>query len=553
MTIEQFKEKIHQYLEACTKSSAKPELWLLAFLACEFPTGITGASTQDLALKYAQSRYPHLTAIPLGNILNHLQNLANPPSSLEEVLEGACSQQIERNRRPGPEIHKSVLVEDFKRPFEGKSAVRLHERLRALSEEDEELYAVVLPLIQSSGVGKSRTVVELSKYAPGIIFCIRTTSPSKTSSLPAQDAPIFHFLSQSLPAVIDGGIDDANPKFLSEWWDHCLVAALIIATVETFKEICAQLLEDIGAVGKKPSAEQYKTLVRNFAQICVDDIVDGYRSDSTSPGPDANSTGRRGGRSAPSTSDRSDQQPFSKPLPSRPVVIEQIARRASLYLLKIHPADKPDPTDDPVKFRTDADSVLGGRIREHVGTLSNAFEYYFIALDEFSNFSRLLTPMRRLFSQIKGSSLVALVTDTNNTLDKVAGPVAAEGSDRSRDGSLRLLPPHLIISHDIELSRQDNKTRYYNFITGRVSFTNAEILTFIPLMGRPLWADNNMRFRKTGSLVARVSLDRVFAKMVPGAPNEEDAVIALVASRLPLTILGVQGEFFIRVFRMAMT
>ena len=348
---------------------------------------------QTLALERAQVVSPHLTAIPLANIVTCLKNLAIPPSSLEEVLEQALSQQIERNRRSQLGLHKSVLVEDFKRPFEGNSAIRLHERLRTLSEEDEKLYATVLPLIQSSGVGKSRTVVELSKYAPGIMFCIRTTPASNSLSLPTQDAPIFQFLSQSIPAVTNGEINGYIPRLLKEWWDHCLVAPLIIATVETFKKICIQLLEDIGDVGKNPTPEQCKTLLKNFAQICVDDIVEGYRSDSGSLRPDKKSSGRQMGVSVPSTPDRSNEQTFGERLSSRPVVIEEIARRASLYLSKIHPADKPDLTTDAIKFRTDTASVLGGRIRKHVGTLSTAFEYFFIALDEFSNLSRLLTPM----------------------------------------------------------------------------------------------------------------------------------------------------------------
>jgi len=474
------------------------------------------------------------------------------PSSLEEVLEQTLVQQIERNKRPGPEIPYNALVEDFKRPYVGNGAVRLHERLQALSREDEKLYAAVLPLIQTSGVGKSRTVVELSKYAPGIIFCIRTTSPHKTSSLLAQDAPIFQFLSKKIPSESFDGLDHGDRMSLPEWWDHCLVAALIIATIDTFKEICTRLLKESGAVGKDLSSEQRNTVLKNFARICVDGIVDGYRSDSGSPGPDANSPGRQMGSGLPGASDRSDQQSPCEPLSSRPAVIEEIARRASLCLSKIHLADKPDFRGDAVAFWTNIASVLGRRIRKHLGTLSTAFDYFFIALDSFSSFSHLLDPMRRIFSQIRDSPLRALVTHSNVNLNGYATQLAAEGSDRFEDGSLRLLPPHLIISHDIELFRPENKTRYYDFITGRVFFTNLEILNFLALMGRPLWADTYMRFRRfkgAEPLVHPLSLPNVFMLMLPGDPNDEAAVIALVASRLPLTISGAQSNLFVGLFR----
>jgi len=47
--------------------SAKPEAWLLAFLACEYSTG--AQTNQSLAPQYAQSKYPHLKAISIDHIV----------------------------------------------------------------------------------------------------------------------------------------------------------------------------------------------------------------------------------------------------------------------------------------------------------------------------------------------------------------------------------------------------------------------------------------------------------------------------------------------------
>lgn len=64
-------------------------------------------------------------------------------------------------------------------------------------------YAKVMPIIQSSGFGKTKLCVHLSLHQPGLLVCMRSASTSHPNSFPPQDKPVFDYFEACRKAYCD--------------------------------------------------------------------------------------------------------------------------------------------------------------------------------------------------------------------------------------------------------------------------------------------------------------------------------------------------------------
>jgi hypothetical protein len=108
------------------------------------------------------------------------------PFNLETIISKTW-QEIRFNTDLYPPL---PLALDFSRPYLGGAAASLYKKLEDIGKYQPELYAPILPFLQASRTGKSRTVAELSAFCPGISICLRQNQPM-SASLPVQDTSIY--------------------------------------------------------------------------------------------------------------------------------------------------------------------------------------------------------------------------------------------------------------------------------------------------------------------------------------------------------------------------
>jgi hypothetical protein len=275
--------------------------------------------------------------------------------------------------------------------------------------------------------------------------------------------------------------------------------------------------------------EAWPLIVERMSHKFFDGIVTGYVVRSTSP---RNSPERR--QQSPKTSNRKK-------------VIDDIVSRATVSVRE-YQKHIPEPDGNLTVYRSKVAAVLANYLIAPLTDIdeyrAGDHQYVFIALDEFDPFGHLLPAIRRLMS-ILGDRLKSrdplrvLLLDTNNKLALVTGSEAHGASLRTTDGSKLLREPYLIISPDIRLLNGDQRVPFDDFFENKMVRTHGEILGFLRYMGRPLWGDRLYETPEHG--YAGFSLDTVLSKM--GCQVRQDGqYIALAASRLPLTIVGLQGE-----------
>lgn len=189
---------------------------------------------------------------------------------------------------------------------------------------------------------------------------------------------------------------------------------------------------------------------------------------------------------------------------------------------------------------------LIGRIKTDLEktSVSEPSRYFHVALDEFDGFSDLLTPAARVMSLLTDSPLRLLLIGMNTKLAHVTRSTVVPSSFRMTTGEKRPCQPHLVISHDIQLIQEDTYQHFRAFLQGEKQLTHSEMFDLIRYMGRPLWNGKDYQAGQGDSSVAGIGLSHVLRKM--GCKPEADAneILALAMSRLPLHVVGLQGQYF---------
>jgi hypothetical protein len=182
----------------------------------------------------------------------------------------------------------------------------------------------------------------------------------------------------------------------------------------------------------------------------------------------------------------------------------------------------------------------------------------FVAFDEALSLGRLrLEALRRLASHLRKLDFWVLLLDTNNKVSELTGESARLAStrlDTSSNRYRRLVPPFHILRTDIFLQSEPIRSKYLQVVGGNRQVSHMECLRFIPKMGRPLWNDSSWEgFQdEKGSRLFRIPLQAILEKLLsehsiasltrrtPDSPAAQ--LIALTNQRLPLNIVGIQGQ-----------
>lgn len=487
-------------------------VWLLAYiLLLESPDLITALrSFNGSTLRIKKSHFETFWA----SRSKRLEQLKSIETLLQGMLEH-CRAETERAAAP------DALEQDFIKPYLGTAPETLHQVLSGYDWRSNR--SAVYPLLQSSGVGKSRTVVELSSFAPGVMFCL---SPPPdlvhVTSLPPQDRPVYNFLTSWQGT---GAYESAC------WFLHCTAAALLEATTQVFLE---RATEALGQHNDNPAGDRWQRIVDQLAYDFNDGIVTGWHPASRRSSSDSSKRDKaKDGLESPNIGRRDE-------LINRIMTLTDAIWHQSIELV---PKEYRDPTH-PAWAIAYLEPVIR-RIKANLGESGQSSRYFFLALDDCDTVRSLLAPLNRMMSHLTACPLRLLLLDTNSTLAYLLGPgenYRPRNGIVLRTGEINPCDPHLIISHDIQLFSMEHKQRYYDFINGEGRFlTHAEALDWVKLMGRPLWADSAYESARDDS-VAGVSLKRVLAKMQCWLEPGEDQILALAAARLPLTIVGWYGE-----------
>ncbi|KAG7527382.1 hypothetical protein FFLO_06993 [Filobasidium floriforme] len=481
--------------------------------------------------------------IDIGIVRTVLNTPFEGERSIEQILEAAWTAAITTSSAAlgEPKQRLLPLEEDFSRPYVGSADQILHGVLSAFS-KSKASYAAVFPILQSSGVGKTRTVVKLTDHAPGILLCIREPeAPNWFSSLPEQDKPIYKFLKLPYPTMPKALAKKRESRWI-EWSKHLRFALLLAATVRLFRERFNETVKTLKISAAKPNNYEWSRIVERLRSEFTDGIVAGYRSPTSTS------------HTNPKLDESSNMSETSKVAsPSRSSLIRSIAMLAQEFEAGsgkfgyIEPPAEVYFNAGEAHFRISVMRALAplvASIEENLEatSASEPFRYFHVALDEFDGFSDLLTPATRVMSLLTDSPLRLLLTGMNTKLAHVTRPTVVPSSFRMTTGEKRPCQPHLVISHDIQLIQEDTYKHYRAFLQGEKQLTHSEMLDLIRYMGRPLW---NGKVYQAGqgddSSVAGIGLSHVVRKMGCKPEADENEILALAMSRLPLHVVGLQG------------
>jgi len=467
-----------------------------------------------------------------------LQDESLALQTLEQLMEATWQQRREISMIP-----LEASEQDFCEPFVGPGSVELHHELGRDFRRNDLTYPAVIPILQSSGVGKTRTVIELSTHAPGLMLCLRRgpmidsrMENPLTTSLPQRDASVCAFLlGEDMYVTPEHGTKLPTQAYKDLWFVHCRVTALLAATTQVIAEQIKIEKEavDVDIWKKLGHEEAWPLILERMSHKFFDGIVRGYVVRSTSP------------QNCP------ERQQQSAETSKRKELIDDIISRSTMNFRE-YQKHIPEPDGNMTVYKSRVAERLASFLVPHLEDVKKhspgSHQYVFVALDEFDTFGHLLPTIRRLMSviQVRMKSrdpLRVLLLDTNIELGLGTWSVEQDPSMRGTDGSKPLREPYLIISPDTRLLDGDQRVPYDDFLENKMVRTHGEILKFLRYMGRPLWGDRLYDYRSGPwrPPYAGLSLANVLTKMGCQVSRDEQ-YIALAASRLPLTVVGLQGE-----------
>lgn len=467
---------------------------------------------------------------------------------IEAIIELATELAV-KSARPSLRYNRAqgAVYQDFAREFEDLGAINDLQRMLHdynIEMNGEELYAPVLVVLQSSGTGKTRTVLQLCTQELGLYTCLRPSDDPRVVSAPPADRAVTTFLSHKGSSILgpDESIEAATRT----------MAAWLSAFFEIFADYCE------GAVKKSKLNISCQADWSRFPAIIAEELYDGI-----TPGFHAirTPTSSRSSRASNSSDKSVVLEDSRRPGPStvRERLLSQILARATE--LKASKAFPTRNTDSAGHFDPSAETYafhMAGALKRLKEIRKGMRGLTFVAFDEALSLGRLrLEALRRLASHLRKLDFWVLLLDTNNKVSELTGESARLAStrlDTSSNRYRRLVPPFHILRTDIFLQSEPIRSKYLQVVGGNRQVSHMECLRFIPKMGRPLWNDSSWEgFQdEKGSRLFRIPLQAILEKLLsehsiasltrrtPDSPAAQ--LIALTNQRLPLNIVGIQGQ-----------
>jgi hypothetical protein len=429
------------------------------------------------------------------------------------------------------------VLEDFRRQYVGSASHMLRDHVHSIAEtyHETKAYAWVLPILQSSGSGKTRCTVELGKLELGLLVCIRGArfaDGQGAVSAPPRDESVCEWLQSDT--------DNKHPEQR--------MAAWLAATAYEIRQLCTSYLEldtEIAVPGEKP--DWWNVLIAKIAEAL-----------------------------APVDSQGQVQS-------ARSSLLQKIAATSEVILNELvtligqaetlHSSTSVTSNTAQTKIPTLSERtclIRAQRVAQEFKDLEALFPddskaFFHLAIDECSQLGENVHRLRRMWSDVsqKTKRSWILLLDTKFSISGISGVVAYNSSDRFLDG-YTLPEPFMLLPLDVELADDsDTRDRYLKVINGQDHiYTHHTVLEFLRKMGRPLLNDTGYLRDEddldTAFVVGEVKLKSLALKLL-GPINENatiridpsrfwtgdnnaSSLIGLACQRLPLKILSGRGK-----------
>jgi hypothetical protein len=364
------------------------------------------------------------------------------------------------------------VLEDFRRQYVGSGSHMLRDHVHSIAAtyHETKAYARVLPILQSSGSGKTRCTVELGKLELGLLVCIRGArfaDGQGAVSAPPRDESVCEWLQSDT--------DNKHPEQR--------MAAWLAATAYEIRQLCTSYLEldtEIAVPGEKP--DRWNVLIAKIAEALAP----------------VDSQGQV--RSARSSLLQKIAATSEVILNELVTLIGQAETLHSSTSVTSNTAQTKIPT---LSERTCL--IRAQRVAQEFKDLEALFPddskaFFHLAIDECSQLGENVHRLRRMWSDVsqKTKRSWILLLDTKFSISGISGVVAYNSSDRFLDG-YTLPEPFMLLPLDVELADDsDTRDRYLKVINGQDHiYTHHTVLEFLRKMGRPLLNDTGYYETKT--------------------------------------------------------
>ncbi|CDR87092.1 uncharacterized protein SPSC_00012 [Sporisorium scitamineum] len=426
-------------------------------------------------------------------------------------------------------------------------------------------YSKVLPIIQSSGFGKTRTCVQLSTDYPGMLVCLRQTKPGSEGearvSFPPQDESVFAYFEKCMVNFIGSEQPITDVQHIRFNDAHLAMLAWLAVYCRTFAFYLAYLKRESPACfsnRRTCTSDPYlcwSTVVFLLADALYTADFIPHRLFKERPMCPNNSNVKiqqpgRDATKASSAKGKRPRPPADDPPPLygtpslRTRMLDHICDRAEKLLEEMRKAYA-----DKLNYGDLLLDAIKDHLRKHLDALEQSAPpnvtqgFFFLALDECGSMAELLPVIRRVWFHSAPKRTWILLIDTNSDLAPLAGGTAREGSRRTNHGSThRLTQPFSAMPLDVNIAHDKRVALFKD----RCQLTLREVNLVLPNLGRPLWYDDSYRFDdgtlKPNEIVGKLVLPSTWswdtkAKQA-GADNSEvnQNLLALVSRRINLRV-----------------
>ena len=398
-------------------------------------------------------------------------------------------------------------------------------------------YSKVLPIIQSSGFGKTRACVQPSTTSPGMLVCLREAADRtvhQQESFPLQDVLVYTYF-EDCKTVLHGVDFPTTPDQHKHFNKaHLRVCAWLAVYCKTLAGYLEQLKSSAGCFsrqaagsGSRNACHRYgrcwKTVVYHLAaaihspssdfiphplfsepELCPESKLQRLATEgkvaTASPPMGVTSSSSSATQSAGVTSGSSsathgaerENHALAPPLlfnnPNLRTKLLKYICDAAEDLYDHVCVQYSSVISEPELLREAIKVHLTAELDKLEACVPEGFRqpFFFLALDECGSMAALLPAIRRVWSHADPKCTWILLIDTNLHLAPLAGDTARKGSRRTDHGSTHRLPqPFSALPLDVNL---DANTRQRIFADDK-TFTLATLNQLLPKLGRPLWND----------------------------------------------------------------
>lgn len=415
---------------------------------------------------------------------------------------------------------QSRIENDFAQTFLGQGVMYLHRHILGVREafDYHTHYAPIIPIIQSSGTGKSKTAVQLAQLELGFFTCVRPHS--KNVSEPRGDDRVAPWLNS--PRQVDPA-DSRN----AEVWKYKYAHRVAMWTLFFAEELALYYRQKWFTI----YGEKMKTPVDVSTPVQNNRWNEFKKAVALSLSPVLGGT------------------------PERTVLLASIDTKCRTEFMNweaTHQAQIEPVTYhryDPALKELILGAAESWRDLESILPL-NGTDFFHLTIDECGQMGiDNLACLQSQFHSMELERSFILLIDRNTQISILPGD---EGYSSKLGGKLIPCEPFSFLPQDLGMIT--HRDAFMKICEGSDRSRSHESLReYLPLMGRPLWADSWLRGRLTkgrgppSSHYAGVDLETVCRKLsgpayTMEALEDSNAIIAFLTQRLPLKISGYQGK-----------